>query len=69
MVKMGTRWGPCTVKDNVNSNLRLIKAQMYVVDYVIVHELAHLFEANHTPRPGRYVLNIRKHKMVFRVKQ
>jgi predicted metal-dependent hydrolase len=44
------RWGSCTVKDNVNFNWRLIKAPMFVVDYVIVHELAHLMEANHTPR-------------------
>ena len=44
------RWGSCTVKDNVNFNWRLIKAPMFVVDYVIVHELAHLIEANHTPR-------------------
>jgi len=44
------RWGSCTTKDNVNFNWRLIKAPMYVVDYVIVHELAHLLEANHTPR-------------------
>jgi len=44
------RWGSCTIKDNVNFNWRLIKAPMYVVDYVIVHELAHLLEANHTPR-------------------
>lgn len=44
------RWGSCTVKDNVNFNWRLIKAPMYVIDYVIVHELAHLFEANHTSR-------------------
>ena len=44
------RWGSCTVKDNVNFNWRLIKAPMFVIDYVIVHELAHLIEANHTSR-------------------
>jgi predicted metal-dependent hydrolase len=44
------RWGSCTVKNNVGFNWRLIKAPMFVVDYVIVHELAHLIETNHTPR-------------------
>lgn len=44
------RWGSCTINDNVNFNWRLIKAPMFVIDYVIVHELAHLLEANHTPR-------------------
>jgi len=44
------RWGSCTLKDNVTFNWRLIKAPMYVIDYIIVHELAHLIEANHTPR-------------------
>jgi predicted metal-dependent hydrolase len=44
------RWGSCTVKDHVNFNWRLIKAPIFVIDYVIVHELAHLLEANHTPR-------------------
>jgi predicted metal-dependent hydrolase len=43
------RWGSCTVKDNITFNWRLIKAPMFVVDYVIVHELTHLIEANHTP--------------------
>ena len=43
------RWGSCTVGDSVNFNWRLIKAPMFVIDYVIVHELAHLLEANHTP--------------------
>jgi predicted metal-dependent hydrolase len=44
------RWGSCTVSDSVNFNWRLIKAPMFAIDYVIVHELAHLIEANHTPR-------------------
>jgi predicted metal-dependent hydrolase len=44
------RWGSCTLKNNVNFNWRLIKAPMFVIDYVIVHELAHLIESNHTPK-------------------
>lgn len=42
------QWGSCTVDENVNFNWRLIKAPMFVIDYVVVHELAHLIEANHT---------------------
>jgi predicted metal-dependent hydrolase len=44
------RWGSCTNNDNISFNWRLIKAPMFVIDYVIVHELAHLIEANHTTR-------------------
>lgn len=44
------RWGSCTTKNNININWRLIKAPMFVIDYVIVHELAHFLEPNHTPR-------------------
>jgi predicted metal-dependent hydrolase len=44
------RWGSCTTRSNVGFNWRLIKAPMFVIDYVIVHELAHLIETNHTPR-------------------
>lgn len=44
------RWGSCTVNNNLTFNWRLIKAPMSVIDYVVVHELAHLLEANHTPR-------------------
>lgn len=43
------RWGSCTPKDNLNFNWKLIKAPMLVIDYVIVHELTHLLEHNHTP--------------------
>jgi predicted metal-dependent hydrolase len=44
------RWGSCTPRNNLNFNWRLIKAPMRVIEYVIVHELAHLLEPNHTER-------------------
>ncbi|MEM7183645.1 MAG: SprT family zinc-dependent metalloprotease [Spirochaetota bacterium] len=44
------RWGSCTVADNLNFNWRLIKAPMFVIEYIVVHELAHLIESNHTAR-------------------
>lgn len=42
------RWGSCTPKNNLNFNWRLIKAPLRVVEYVVVHELTHLLESNHT---------------------
>jgi len=44
------RWGSCTINGTVNFNWRLIKAPIFVIDYVVVHELAHLLENNHTAR-------------------
>lgn len=42
------RWGSCTSNNNLNFNWRLIKAPLPVINYVIVHELSHLIEPNHT---------------------
>jgi predicted metal-dependent hydrolase len=42
------RWGSCTPKDNIHFNWRIIKAPMTVIEYIIIHELTHLLEANHT---------------------
>ena len=45
-----TRWGSCSSKKNLNFSWRLIMADDDLVDYVVVHELAHLAEMNHSPR-------------------
>lgn len=44
------RWGSCTSKNNLSFNWRLIKAPLSVINYVIIHELTHLIEANHTKK-------------------
>ena len=42
------RWGSCSYKGNLNFSWRLIMAPLLVVDYVVIHELVHLEEKNHT---------------------
>ena len=52
---MKYRWGSCTPNKNLNFNWRLIRAPMHVVDYVVVHELAHVLEHNHSPRFWQHI--------------
>lgn len=43
-----TKWGSCSTTGTLGLNWRLMMAPPDVVDYVIIHELAHLRESNHT---------------------
>jgi predicted metal-dependent hydrolase len=44
-----TRWGSCSPRGTLNFNWKLIMVPLEVIEYVIVHELCHLREMNHSP--------------------
>lgn len=45
-----TNWGSCSQKGNINISTRLLFAPEDVLDYVCIHELAHLIEPNHSKK-------------------
>jgi predicted metal-dependent hydrolase len=42
------RWGSCTARGTLTFNWRIIQAPTIAIDYLIVHELAHVLEPNHS---------------------
>ncbi len=50
-----TRWGSCSARATLSFNWRLVLAPVGVLDYVVVHEVCHLREPNHSPRFWRLV--------------
>lgn len=45
-----TRWGSCSAQKSINYSWRLVMAEDDVIDYVVVHELAHITEMNHSDK-------------------
>ncbi len=46
--KMRTRWGVCNTKaKTITLNSELLKKDVSLIDYVIIHEMAHFYEGNH----------------------
>lgn len=47
--KMRTRWGVCNTRDKkITLNSELLKKDIELIDYVIIHEMAHFYEGNHS---------------------
>ncbi|MBA2266748.1 MAG: M48 family metallopeptidase [Nitrosopumilus sp.] len=48
--KLKSRWGSATYRNIINLNIHLLKAPVNVIEYVVLHELSHLIERNHSKR-------------------
>jgi predicted metal-dependent hydrolase len=53
-----TRWGSCSRRGTISLNWRLVQTPAFVSDYIILHELVHLREMNHSKRFWREVEHV-----------
>lgn len=50
-----SRWGSCSTKGDISYNWKIILAPHNIADYVVVHELCHMLEHNHSPKFWKHV--------------
>lgn len=71
-----TRWGSCSGRNNINLNIHLMRLSQEMIDYVILHELAHIKVKNHSAKywaflesllPGARIIDkkLNKQHLVF----
>jgi len=54
--KNKSRWGSCSFSNNINLNIYLMKLPLVAIEYVVIHELAHIKQKNHSKQFWNLVL-------------
>ncbi len=52
------RWGSCTITHRLNFHWKVILTPLQIVDYIVIHEMTHMVEKNHTPKFWRTISHI-----------